>query len=436
MAPDAAPGWPGVRLLTPAPERTADSVRYLLADVDVAQPLPHLALSPEHDGVGILVRCARRPIGFVLRALPPGTSLTPADLTRLVDGAANRASHDAAASATTAGTPTLTAVVCTRNRPEMLARCLASLHELAQAPAAARVRLEILVVDNAPSDDRTREIVARSREARYIQAPVQGLDFARNCALREARGDFVAFFDDDVTVDGGWLDGFVAALAADPDAAAVTGPVLPYELATRAQILFEEYGGFGHRFDRIRHETARATDPLFPCKPGRVGAGCNMAVRRSLTLALGGFDEALDTGAPLPGGGDLDIFYRLLRAGHAIVNEPQCLVFHQHRRLYTELRHQMWTWGLGYMAFVAKSYRADPAQRTKFRRVVRRWFWRRSLHAALCAAGRVRRPVGLALAQLAGGVVGLFGEYPRSERRVRNLLANHAVALESREEPV
>ena len=98
-----------------------------------------------------------------------------------------------------------------------------------------------------------------------------------------------------------------------------------------------------------------------------------MAVRRDVLRALGGFDEALDTGAPLPGGGDLDIFYRLARGGHPIVSEPRCLVLHQHRREYARLRHQLWTWGLGFMAFVAKSYRAEPSQRGKFRRLLAWW---------------------------------------------------------------
>src|SRR5262249_13211739 len=137
--------------------------------------------------------------------------------------------------------PSLTAVVCTRDRPHQLARCLASLQQVVASGVADRVGLEILVVGKAPPGDRCREVVARCSRARYVRAPIEGLDFARNCALDEARGEFVAFFDDDVTVDAGWLDGFVEALQANPDAAAVTGPVLPYELATRAQILFEEY---------------------------------------------------------------------------------------------------------------------------------------------------------------------------------------------------
>ena len=87
--------------------------------------------------------------------------------------------------------------------------------------------------------------------------------------------------------------------------------------------------------------------------------GCNMAFRRDVLLEIGGFDEALDTGAPLPGGGDLDIFYRIIRAGYVLVYEPSYMVFHEHRESVSALRRQYYTWGLGLMAFVEKSYRND-----------------------------------------------------------------------------
>jgi hypothetical protein len=124
----------------------------------------------------------------------------------------------------------------------------------------------------------------------------------------------------------------------------------------------------------------------------------------------------------LPGGGDLDMIYRILRAGHPIVTEPRCLVFHEHRRSYAELRRQMWTWGLGFMAFVSKSYRTDPSQRAKFRRLVVHWFGRRVWQLMRGSSGPNGWPVELSAAQLAGGVVGLLGEYSRSQQRVRRLI--------------
>ena len=158
------------------------------------------------------------------------------------------------------------------------------------------------------------------------------------------------------------------------------------------------------------------------------GAGCNMVFRRQVLLELGGFDDALDTGAPLPGGGDLDIFYRLVRAGYPLVREPDLLVFHQHRREYAQLRHQMWTWGLGSMAYVSKSWRADPSQRSKIRRWVLWWFAFQMSKVVTPFLRRTRQPWpwDLVAAEIAGGITGLLGEYDRSRNRVEILRRRYA----------
>jgi hypothetical protein len=77
----------------------------------------------------------------------------------------------------------------------------------------------------------------------------------------------------------------------------------------------------------------------------------------------------LDTAvAPLPGGGDLDISYRIIppdiRSRRAAVS-----VFHEHRRGLLRAAPPVVSWGLGFMAFVTKSYRTDPTHRPKFRRM-------------------------------------------------------------------
>jgi GT2 family glycosyltransferase len=405
--------------------RRETQTRYRLATVDLARPLPAIALDGTETGVGLTIRLDAQPIGFVLRELPPGAVVEPAAVAELLGHSERvallreriqRELLPVREVPVARPAPSITAVVCTHDRPVLLARCLASLVAL-QAPA-----LDILVVDNAPPDGATRDTVASFPGVRYVQERITGLDFARNRALEESTAEFVAYFDDDVTVDAGWLDGFLAAWTAHPDAGAITGPVLPLELVTRAQIEFERLGGFGHRFQRIRFGPQLAGNDVYPCGPGIFGTGCNMAFRRELLRALGGFDEALDTGARLPGGGDLDIFYRVVRAGHAIVSEPGCLVLHQHRREYDGLRHQLWTWGLGLMAFVAKSYRAEPSQRPRFRRLLAWWVASRgAMLVRRARGGGDARPIDLVLAELAGGVVGLCGQYGRSRRRVERL---------------
>lgn len=149
-----------------------------------------------------------------------------------------------------------------------------------------------------------------------------------------------------------------------------------------------------------------------------MGAGCNMAFNRELLVRLGGFDEALDTGKPLPGGGDLDMFYRVLRAGGTIVYEPRYAVYHEHRETMAQLRHQYWTWGLGMMAFLVKSWRADSVFRPKHLALIR-WWLLDQLKSVGAAAARLRlRDFRLRVAELAGGIKGLLGEYDRSQKRV------------------
>ena len=150
--------------------------------------------------------------------------------------------------------------------------------------------------------------------------------------------------DDDVSADAGWLDGLLDAAVAYADAGCITGLVLPLELETDAQILFEKGGGFRKGFQRAVYRPFSEGKPFYPCFPGLFGTGANMAVRRNVVRELGGFDDALDTGAPLPGGGDLDMFYQTIRAGYTLVYEPSALVFHRHRRKMKELRLQYWSW--------------------------------------------------------------------------------------------
>jgi glycosyltransferase involved in cell wall biosynthesis len=107
-------------------------------------------------------------------------------------------------------------------------------------------------------------VVASLPGVRYAREMKPGLDFARNCALRECRSDFIAFLDDDVIADKGWLHGFTEAWCENRNAGAFTGLVLPLELKTRAQILFESTGGFGRGFEKIRFGQTCPATPRIP----------------------------------------------------------------------------------------------------------------------------------------------------------------------------
>jgi GT2 family glycosyltransferase len=404
---------------------------YEIVELELGRPLSALTVPQGRSGLACVVRSSGRPVGFFMEALREGTALSSGEVAARVIkhcGASilrEKIHEELRGPLAPAPIPALDVAIaiCTHDRPDTLARCLESLCRI-----GATDLVRVMVIDNAPSDDRTARLVADFQGVSYILERKPGLDFARNRAVRESTAEWIAFLDDDVVVDRGWLEGLREALRANPDAGAVTGPVLPLELDTRAQILFEQMGGFGSNFDRIRFGPALAGMPTYPCGAGMFGAGCNMVFSRRILLELGGFDDALDTGAPLPGGGDLDMFYRVVRAGHPLVREPRMLIYHQHRREYAKLRHQMWTWGLGSMAFVTKSLRDDPSYRPKILRWILWWFAYQFSKPIAPYLRRNRKswPWDLAAAEIAGGVVGLFGEYARSRKRVEALRRQYA----------
>jgi glycosyltransferase involved in cell wall biosynthesis len=394
-------------------------------DIEITQSLPTLHLRPDQPGFALVLRRRDRPIGFILRPTFPTQEILPADLDRWIgEEAGSKVLQETLREELSWRTPitdypSLSIAICTKDRPELLARCLQSIQSVVEGSSSA---VEILIVDNAPSDSRTKMLVeALPTAVRYCCEPVPGLDMARNRALRETTGEYVAYLDDDVVIDRGWLRGFYEAWSENPDAAAFTGLVLPYELETEAQVLFEQAGGFRRGFDKIRYGQVLEGNPLYPCGAGIFGAGCNMAFRREVVLNLGGFDEALDTGKPLPGGGDLDMFYRIIRSGHVLVYEPRYLVFHQHRQTLAQLRRQYWSWGLGVMAFIVKSLQSDPAMRKQHIRLIG-WWWKYQLRRLKHRLrGKYPLPMRMILAELWGGLQGVCGEYPRSQSRMNHL---------------
>jgi glycosyltransferase involved in cell wall biosynthesis len=306
----------------------------------------------------------------------------------------------------------VTVAVCTRDRPRLLQRCLASI-AAADAVAGEEVELDLLVVDNASADDETRR-TAFASGARCVREPIPGLDFARNRAVQESRGEVVAFVDDDAVVDPTWLRTLIRSFAAEPDARAVSGQVLALRVDTPARFEFERTTGFSLGWDPTMFTLALG--PEMPFRPG-MGVGCNMAFRRDALDAVGPFDEALDTGRPLPGGGDLDIMIRMVLAG-GVFFEPSATVFHEHRADWAGLRYQFYTWGKGWAAVLDKWYRSEPTYRRRIRGVSKAMI--RSL-----VSGTVRGPRRTGSYRRwhcvvfgVGFVVGWMGTYGRSVKRV------------------
>lgn len=253
----------------------------------------------------------------------------------------------------------ISVVVCSHDRPLLLAQALARLRELDHD------RFEVLVVDSAPSTeaalDAFRGLAAGDPRFRYVREEAPGLSRARNRGLTEAACDHVAFTDDDVLADSGWLTGVARGLAGRPDVGCVTGLVLPARLDTPAQRYFEGRTWWSSSLQPHVYSMSRpgGESGLFPFDTGRIGTGANFTVDRRLMLELGGFDERLGAGSATRGGEDLDAFHRILWAGRAIAYEPSAMVWHLHRPEPGELRAQMHAYGMGLGAYGVKQL-ADP----------------------------------------------------------------------------
>jgi GT2 family glycosyltransferase len=314
--------------------------------------------------------------------------------------------------------PSVTVAVCTRERPADLARCLAALVRL-EYP-----HLELLVIDNAPRTEATKQLVAQYEQVRYVCEPRPGLSWARNRAIAEAGGEVVAFTDDDVVVDAGWVAALGRVFGENAEVMAVTGLVAPLELETESQQLFELNGGFGRGFERqwYRLDPTKEKQHAGHHGSGKFGTGANMAFRRSVFERIGTFDPALGVGTPTNGGEDLEMFFRVLHEGYTLVYEPEALVWHRHRRDYASLRTQIANNGVALFAYYVRGALAYPDQRKAYIQLARWWLWRWHLKRLVKSLLRPQRfPRDLILAELTGCFVGLT-RYHKSRRAMARLL--------------
>jgi O-antigen biosynthesis protein len=201
-------------------------------------------------------------------------------------------------------TPRFSVVICTYNGSATIRKTLEVVQELAYP------NYEVIVVDDG-STDVTAKIV-REYGVRLISTANQGLSEARNVGFRAATGEFVVYLDDDAFPDPDWLN-YLAASFLETEHVAIGGPnVEPPESGLVATCVANAPGGPVH---------VLITDELAEHIPG-----CNMAFRRKVLEAVGGFDPQFRAA-----GDDVDICWRIQERGWTIGFSPAALVWH-HRR--------------------------------------------------------------------------------------------------------
>lgn len=244
---------------------------------------------------------------------------------------------------THARTDTISIVICTRNRSTMLRNCIEAIIN------GTDKNFELIVIDNAPDDDSTQKVVAEFPQATYILEPRKGLDIARNTGARNATHNIIAYTDDDVVVDKNWVSKLKKCFT-DPSVLAVTGQVIPLELRTKSQYLFERFWGFNKGYVPKLFDYWYFTEHVDEGVPvWDIGAGANMAFRREVFDIAGWFDERLDVGAA-GCSGDSEFWYRILAERWNCYYCPQLYVYHNHRDSDEALEKQVFSYMRGHVA--------------------------------------------------------------------------------------
>jgi GT2 family glycosyltransferase len=283
-------------------------------------------------------------------------------------------------------------VVASRNRPEMLKRCLSSLREdLAEGD-------ELVLVDSCSDPDVAatyRELAAR-HGATLRRADVKGVNRARNLGWTATTAPVLLFTDDDVEVEPGWADAYAQCLAARPEVGFVTGWLGARE---------DDSGGHG-----VATTEGTQPRPLTAATRGPLGHGASMAVRRTALEQLGGWDEALGAGGRFRSAPEVDLFDRLFQHRWTGWYEPAARARHEQWRSDRQLVLLHGRYALGMGARMAKLLKTD---RPRFRHVVREAWWDWGLKDALTHLRHGRFAwSALALWRMGAFVVGFLDALP------------------------
>jgi O-antigen biosynthesis protein len=220
-------------------------------------------------------------------------------------------------------------VVIVRNDVRVV-RCVEAL----RAQTLAADDWELIVVDNGSTDGTADSL--RRLGIVPLHEPRRGMPYARNRGLAAARGEIVAFTDADCVPAKEWLSELLDAFA--PGIAAVGGRIVKTEPRSAFEVAVRELVPGEQRSVQYL--------PMFPA-PYVVTA--NAAYRRELLLDLDGFDERFFSGA------DVDMSWRIARAGHRITTCSSAVVSHANRTSAAQHARQFFRYGLGH-ALLAKKY--------------------------------------------------------------------------------
>lgn len=243
--------------------------------------------------------------------------------------------------------PKVSLIIATRNRTSYLKNLLNSLESNGWL---SQDSVEVLVVDNAPSDSSTETLCSSYDSLKYLSITESGKTIALNYAVYQSGGELLAFIDDDVIVDNtNWLFKMANHFVNQPNLGYVSGNVKAFQTTTDAQKIWEKKGGLskGDVFKLWFNEQLKNDYTLKIWPLTEIFAGANSMIPKNVLLEIGLFNPIFGPGAALPHGEYLELGYRIIKAGYNVLYDPDAKILHQHPESSWELRKKLFLYGRG-----------------------------------------------------------------------------------------
>jgi len=211
----------------------------------------------------------------------------------------------------------LSVIIITYNRYEDLKECLDSIFKMRQKP------YEVIVVDSHSTDN--TETVKNMYPIDFITIPQRNMQKARNVGISRAKGEIIAFLDDDVIVDKNWSKHILEPYR-NKEVGGVGGRVINYGSSPTCYVkvkdprvgLVSKDGFVLGNFDTLLEHPVEVDCFI----------GCNMSFRKELLLKIGGCDEKLEGNCFRD---DTDLCLRIKNLGYKLIFQPKALVWHKFR---------------------------------------------------------------------------------------------------------
>jgi GT2 family glycosyltransferase len=245
----------------------------------------------------------------------------------------------------------ISAVICTRNRPDKIGAAVASVLDNDHPD------FDLTIIDQSTTTATEKVVSALANDdprVTYIHTDKAGLSRAYNTGIELTAAPLIGFTDDDCIVPRDWLRRINEAFDNDPAGELLYGQVVAKPA--------ESPGGAPALDPGVTMHTPALTFTQAERLSRRdgfriIGMGANFAARRRLFDRIGGFDEVLGGGGPLRSSQDFDLAYRAFRAGSVILLRPEVTLLHDGGRELGDWGELMRTYGIGDGAFYSKHVR-------------------------------------------------------------------------------